>query len=74
MLSNKLSSNLVNPKLFHTFIWFHLFLAHVFKKKINKIAKQHGLQLTNIGYVKNGKNGQVTSNDRPINIDAYKHF
>ena len=46
----------------------------VFKKKINKIAKQHGLQLTNIGYVKNGKNGQVTSNDRPINIDAYKHF
>ena len=24
-------------------------------------------------YVKNGKNGQVTSNNRPINIDAYKH-
>ena len=43
-------------------------------EKINKIAKLHGLQITNIGYVKNGKNGQVTSNDRPINIDAYKHF
>ncbi len=46
----------------------------VYKEKIKKIAKHHGLKLTNIGYVKNGKNGQVTSNDRPINIDAYKHF
>lgn len=46
----------------------------IHKEKINKIAKFHGLQITNIGYVKNGKNGQVTSNDRPINIDAYKHF
>ena len=46
----------------------------VHKEKINKIAKLHGLQITNIGYVKNGKNGQVTSNNRPINVDAYKHF
>ena len=46
----------------------------IHKEKINKIAKLHGLQITNIGYVKNGKNGQVTSNNRPINIDAYKHF
>ena len=46
----------------------------VHKEKINKIAKIHGLQITNIGYVKNGKNGQVTSNNRPINIEAYKHF
>ena len=46
----------------------------VHKEKINKIAKLQGLQITNIGYVKNGKNGQVTSNNRPINIDAYKHF
>ena len=46
----------------------------VHKEKINKIAKLQGLQITNIGYIKNGKNGQVTSNNRPINIDAYKHF
>ena len=44
------------------------------KEKINKIAKLHDLKVTNIGYVKFGKNGQVTSNDRPININAYKHF
>ena len=46
----------------------------VYKEKINEIAKLHGLKVTNIGYVKNGKNGQVTSNNRPINIDSYKHF
>ena len=46
----------------------------VHKEKINKIAKLQGLQITNIGYIKNGKNGQVTSNNRPIDIDAYKHF
>ncbi len=46
----------------------------VHKEKINKIAKLQGLQITNIGYVKNGKNGEVTSNNKPINIDAYKHF
>ena len=46
----------------------------IYEERINKIANLHGLQLTNIGYVKNGKNGQVTSNDRPINIEAYKHF
>ena len=46
----------------------------VHKEKINKIAKFHGLQITNIGYVKNGKNGQVTSNNRPIKVDSYKHF
>ena len=46
----------------------------VHKEKINKIAKLQGLQITNIGYVKNGKNGQVTFNNKPINIDAYKHF
>ena len=45
-----------------------------FKKEIIKIAKAQGLQVTNIGYVKSGKNGQVTSNNKPINIDAYKHF
>ena len=45
-----------------------------FKKEIYKIAKAQGLQVTNIGYVKSGKNGQVTSNNKPINIDAYKHF
>ncbi len=45
-----------------------------FKKEINKIAKVQGLQVKNIGYVKSGKNGQVTSNNKPINIDAYKHF
>ena len=41
----------------------------VHKEKINKIAKLQGLQITNIGYVKNGKNGEVTSNNKPINID-----
>ena len=46
----------------------------IHKEKINKIAKLQGLQITNIGYIKNGKNGQVTSNNKPINIDAYKHF
>ena len=46
----------------------------VHKEKINKIAKLQGLQITNIGYVKNGKNGQVTSNNRPINLNSYKHF
>ena len=44
------------------------------KENINKIAKLHDLKVTNIGYVKIGNNGQVTSNNRPINIDAYKHF
>ena len=44
------------------------------KEKIKKIAKVHDLKVTNIGYVKIGNNGQVTSNNRPINIDAYKHF
>ena len=44
------------------------------KEKINKIAKLHDLKVTNIGYVKVGNNGQVTSNNRPLNIDAYKHF
>jgi thiamine-monophosphate kinase len=46
----------------------------VHKEKISKIAELHGLKITNIGYVKNGKNGHVTSNDEPIDIDAYKHF
>ena len=46
----------------------------VHKEKINKIAKLQGLQITNIGYIKNGKNGKVTSNNRPMSIDAYKHF
>ena len=44
------------------------------KEKINKIAKVHDLKVTNIGYVKIGNNGQVTSNNKPIKIDAYKHF
>ena len=44
------------------------------EEKINKIAEIYGLQLTNIGYVKYGKNGQVTSNNRPINLKAYTHF
>ena len=45
-----------------------------YKEKIEYIAKNHGLKITNIGYVKNGNNGQVTSNNNPINLDAYKHF
>ena len=44
------------------------------REKINKIAKVHDLKVTNIGYVKIGNNGQVTSNNKPIKIDAYKHF
>ena len=46
----------------------------VHKEKINEIAKLQGLKITNIGYIKNGKNGKVTSNNRPMSIDAYKHF
>ncbi len=46
----------------------------VFQKEIYKMAKAQDLQVTNIGYVKFGKNGQVTSNNNSINIDAYKHF
>ena len=42
--------------------------------KINEIAKSHGLQVTKIGYVKNGNNGQVTSKNLPLKINAYKHF
>ena len=34
---NKLSSNWVNPKIFHIFFCFHLFLAHIFKKETNKM-------------------------------------
>ncbi|MDC3063249.1 thiamine-phosphate kinase, partial [Alphaproteobacteria bacterium] len=34
-----------------------------FKQEINKIANAQGLQVTNIGYVKSGKNGEVTSNN-----------
>ena len=45
-----------------------------YKEKIHKIAKAHDLKITNIGYVKDGKNGQVTSNNRPLKTDAYKHF
>ena len=48
--------------------------APTYKNKIKKIANVHGLKVTNIGYVKKGKNGQVTSNNRTININAYKHF
>ena len=48
--------------------------APKYKEKIKKIAKTHDLRVTNIGYVKNGNNGQVTSNNKPINSDAYKHF
>ena len=48
--------------------------APKYQDKINKIAKIHGLKVTNIGFVKIGNNGQVTSNDKPIKIDAYKHF
>ena len=44
------------------------------REKINKIAKVHDLKVTNIGYVKIGNNGQVTSNNKPIKMDAYKHF
>ena len=44
------------------------------EEKINKIADSNGLQITNIGYVKNGNNGEVTSNNKPINLTAYKHF
>ena len=46
----------------------------VYKDKIKNIAKIHGLKVTKIGYVKNGNNGQVTSNNKPININGYKHF
>ena len=45
-----------------------------YKEEIHNIAKIHGLKVTNIGYVKIGNNGQVTSNNKPIIIDAYKHF
>ena len=48
--------------------------APKYKEKIKKIAKTHDLRVTNIGHVKNRKNGQVTSNNEPINSDAYKHF
>ena len=44
------------------------------EEKIKKIAESNGLRVTNIGYVKNGRNGQVTSNNKPINLNAYKHF
>ena len=48
MLLNKLSLNWVNPKLFHMFFWFHLFLAHVFKKKTNEInIKIYSLPIKN---------------------------
>ena len=33
---NKLNLNWVKPKFFHIFCWFHLFLAHNFKKQANK--------------------------------------
>ena len=45
-----------------------------YSEKIDEMAKFHGLKVTNIGYVKSGKNGQITSNNKIINIDAYKHF
>ena len=44
------------------------------KEKIYKIAESNRLQITNIGHVKNGNNGKVTSNNKPINLNAYKHF
>ena len=48
MLLNKLSLNCVNPKLFHMFFWFHLFLAHTFKEKTNKInIKIYSLPIKN---------------------------
>ena len=45
-----------------------------YEEDIKKIAKIHDLQVTIIGHVKNGKNGHVTFNNKPIKIDAYKHF
>ncbi len=44
------------------------------KDKIAKIAKSHSLKVTNIGFVKKGRNGEVISKDKPLNTDAYKHF
>ena len=49
-------------------------LPKKYSGKINEIAKSHGLQVTKIGYVKNGNNGQVTSKNLPLKINAYKHF
>ena len=37
LLLNKLLPNRVKPKLFQIFFWFHLFLAHILKEKVNKI-------------------------------------
>ncbi len=44
------------------------------REKIDKIAKVHGLKVTNIGYVKTGYNGEITSNNKPIKVNSYKHF
>ncbi len=45
-----------------------------YKKEIEDAANFCGLKLTNVGFVRSGKNGKVTSNNSTINIDAYKHF
>ena len=48
--------------------------APEYKNEIIKMAELHSLKVTNIGFVKTGKNGEVTSNNKPLHMNAYKHF
>ena len=52
--------NLENPKLIHISLWFHLLLAHIFKKKINKInIKIYSLPIKNGKKDENNKTGKI---------------
>ena len=60
LLLNRLFSNLVNPRFFHIFCWFHLFLAHILKNKTNKININIYSLPINIGNKdENNKTGKV---------------
>ncbi len=49
-------------------------LPKIHEKKIQKIANNQNLKLTNVGYVKNGKNGKVTSKNKILRTNSYVHF
>ena len=52
--------NLENPKLIHISCWFHLFLAHFFKKNINKVnIKIYSLPIKNGKKDENNKTGNI---------------
>ena len=57
---NKLHLNWEKPKLIHISFWFHLFLAHIFKKKTNIInINIYSFPIKNGKKDENNKTGKI---------------